>query len=762
MSLEAGQRLGHYEIVGLGGVGGMGELYKAKDTKLRRDVAIKTLPQAFAEDRERLARFAREAKLLASLNHPNIATLYGLEDHDGQPILVMEWVEGETLEARLSRGPLPLDELLALFEQMAKGLEAAHEKSVIHRDLKPANVKIAEDGTVKILDFGLARLAETDGDKWGQGASQSPTLTKDTALGAILGTASYMSPEQAKGQSVDRRTDIWAFGSCLYEALSGVKAFQGETFADVLAKTLEREPDFEALPTSTPASIRLLLQRCLEKDPKQRLRDIGDARLEIRDAFSRSASPTTIAESRKAALSFGVAGGLALGFAMVGGLEVWRLTRSPHEAPHPTRLTLELPNIAPSDAAIFGFSLFELDISPDGRQIAYVVQGERARELRLRSLDEISPKPIPNTEGASAPFFSSDGQWIGFHADGKIRRVAPDGSQLLSLCEAPGFAGASWGPDDTIIFAGKEGLYHVAARGGAASLVVAPNSADGEALLGWPRVLPDAKHVLATVLMEGSIVDDPRARIVVVSLETGERRIVTEAGSNPRYVPTGHVVFGWGGDLYAVGFDVERLTTRGTPLPVVQGVRSDPFIGTDFAVSDEGSLVYARAPALGSPASLHWADRQGRRGPFGEELRRFRFPRLSPDGRLLAVAIGAPGRSDIWVYDLNVEPPVARRLTSEGNNSVPVWTPDGRELYFTNAGNMMAVATVARGRELSFGTPQALFDGFLQGGGPRSYDVAPDGRFLVVVGDTEVPPRDELVIVLDWFEELERQVPSGS
>jgi serine/threonine-protein kinase len=898
MSLPPGTKLAHYEIVELIGKGGMGEVYRARDTKLARHVAIKVLPEKFACDEERMGRLEREARLLAQLNHANIATLHGLEEQGSQRFLVMELVEGETLAERIDKGPVPVEEALFLFGQIAEGLEVAHEKGVVHRDLKPANIKTRPEGTVKLLDFGLARIASTEVDDASAEASQLPTATKGTALGAILGTASYMSPEQARGRNVDRRADIWAFGCCLYEALTGKKTFGGATIADTIAKTLETDPNFDALPSSTPASIRVMLRRCLEKDARQRLRDIGDAQLEIRETLAQPQRfpPIATAAGDRPAVDRRTMVGIALAAAALASLIAWFVARMPTPPRQATRLTLELPEIAPPGPAKFGFSLFPVDLSPDGRRVVYVAGGKRGRELHLKTMEEFAPKPIPSTAGADTAFFSRDGRWIGFHADGELKRVALDGSQLRTVCDAPGFAGASWGSNDVIVFAGSGGLYTVPARGGEARLVVTPDPNRDEYLLGWPDVLPDGEHVLTTILMQGSIVDDPRARVYAVSLETGERRLIAEDASNPRYVPTGHIVIGSGSDLYALGFDADRLRPVGEPTPVLEGIRSDPFVGTDFAVADEGTLIYARAPALGSPARLFWCDREGRKEVIVDELGAFRFPRVSPDGRRLAVAVGSPGRSDIWIYDLHLDPPRARRLTSDGNNSVPIWKPDGErvifasnrdgprnlywmaangsslsaerlltsewpqhplfvtpdgeevvlyqnhperlfdiwafgidadqaagravletpffegqgtlspdgewlaytsdrdgdgyqiyvqpfratggsvrisreggstepawspdggELYFTHDGNMMAVAIDDSGPEISYGSPEVLFGGFLQGGGPRSYDVAGDGRFVVIVADAGETPREDLVIVLDWFEELKRIV----
>ena len=462
MSLTEGQKLGHFEIVEPIGKGGMGEVYRARDTKLGRDVAIKVLPQDFLDDAERVARFEREARLLAALNHPNIATIHGIEESDNQQFLVMELVEGQTLAERIARGAIPLGAALPLFEQIARGLEAAHEKSVIHRDLKPPNIIISPDGTPKLLDFGLAKAYSDDAVE--TGLSQSPTLSRGTAAGVILGTAPYMSPEQARGKSVDKRTDIWAFACCLYEALTDRPAFMGETVTDTIAKIVEREPDWSRLPARTPVRIHELLRRCLQKDSGERLRDIGDARLEIRTALS---APEEIVPSSK----IWPRKGLAIVGSLLAGV-VLATTFASHRAPEldATVVRFGIP-LAPTDQLSDPYGR-AVAFSPSGSHIAYAANGR----LYLRGIDQFNATELLGSEGAAFPFFSPDGRSIGFFADGEIKRLSILGGDPLTLCaadDADAFdRSASWGPDDTIVFVtGRASVFGVSASGGTPELV---------------------------------------------------------------------------------------------------------------------------------------------------------------------------------------------------------------------------------------------------------------------------------------------------
>ncbi len=586
MSLEAGTKLGSYEILDAIGAGGMGEVYRARDNKLGREVAIKVLPEEFTQHPQKLARFEREARLLAALNHPGIATLYGVEESEGKPFLVMELVEGETLAERIARGPLPVDEALTVSQQIAEALEAAHEKGVIHRDLKPANIKVDPEGQVKVLDFGLAKLAEAEIDSSGEGGSASPTLSRDaTRAGVILGTAAYMSPEQAKGKTVDKRTDIFSFGIVLYEMLTGKKAFAGEDVSDVLAAVIRAEHDWkgEGVPSELDPRIHKLLRQCLRKDRKNRRQSIGDVRVEIEKITAEPAGAPPLAVSGSSRARERLAWGLAILVAtLVTGITVWSVMR-PDPRP-PTRFPVTLP--ATDQLVRYGIAL-----SPDGRDLVYTGTRGGVAELYRRSMDQLEALPIRGTEGAQYPFFSPDGEWVGFFADRQLKKVSLAGGQPVTLCDAGDRRGASWGPDDLIVFATLEsrGLMRVSALGGAPERVTTLEN--GEAGHHWLDVLPGGKAVLFTV-WSGGLED---ARIAVQSLETGERRVLVD-GTHPRYAPTGHIVFARADSLWAVPFDADRLEMTGAPTPVLEEVRVSGNIGlANFALASDGSLVLCPA-----------------------------------------------------------------------------------------------------------------------------------------------------------------------
>ena len=645
MALESGTRLGHYEILAPLGVGGMGEVYRARDTKLGRDVAVKVLHEAFSRDKERLARFEREARLLAQLNHANIATLHGLEESDGQPFLVMELVEGETLAERIARGPIPLDEAIPLFIEIADGLEAAHGKGIIHRDLKPANVKISPDGKPKILDFGLAKAFAQE-DHALAGMSQSPTLTRGTRLrqsfgeagtqmGVIMGTAAYMSPEQARGKKLDKRTDVWAFACCLYEALTGQRAFDAEDVSLTLAEVMKSEPQWGGLPADVPAALLVYLRRCLEKDPKRRVRDIGDVRLAMEGAFeSNGASEEPTSHPSGWRPSVGVAAAAALMLSVVTGLAVWSLST---EDPSPSRVTRSSLPLPSGVALTGGWGLVTL--SSDGSRLVFSANDQ----LYFRALDQSEATPIRGTEGgARSPFLSPDGELVGFWQDGEIKKVAIGGGVPIRVCEAGRLQGASWGADDSIVFANRIGILRVSASGGTPEVLV-PLADTSE--VGWgPQVLPGDKAVLFT-LGDGSNWD--ASQIVVHSLETGERQVVIEGG-RARHVSSGHLVYRLEGTLLAVPFDVERLAAMGGPVPVVEGITTNLVGAANFSVSDTGSLVYVTGNT-GRTKVLLRVDRQGNEEVLKAEPRSYSHARISPDGN--SVALGGAGLAGIWTWD---------------------------------------------------------------------------------------------------------------
>ncbi len=585
MSLQPGTTLAHYEITAPLGAGGMGEVWRAHDTTLDRDVAIKVLPEAFAADAERLARFEREAKVLASLNHPNIGAIHGLEQSGDTRALVLELVEGPTLADRIAQGPIPLDEALPIAKQIAEALEAAHEAGVIHRDLKPANIKVRDDGTVKVLDFGLAKALEPEQSE--ADAANSPTRTAQaTQPGIILGTAAYMSPEQASGRAADKRSDIWAFGVVLYEMLTGQRPFAGESVSHVLASVLKTAPDWAVLPAEIPAPVRTLLRRGLEKDRRRRLQHVGDARVEIEDALMMSQPGVAEAIPGRQVAAWPPMRLLlaALVVATLSGLAGWGLTRPPPTLPAPiTRMSIVLPQTqVRTNPGRRGVS-----ISPTGAQVVYVANSQ----LYLRALDELQAQPLAGTEGSAPtiPFFSPDGQWIGFYSvrDAALNKVALSGGAAVTLTEVGNPFGASWGADDTIVFAQRaRGILRVAGAGGTPEQLV---SVEPPAVAHQPQILPGGEAVLYT--LAGGLGQWDTAQIVVEQVATGERTVLVEGGSDARYLPTGHLLYALGGTLLAVPFDVDRLEVAGGPVPLVEGVSRATLTGAanvDMALTGAG------------------------------------------------------------------------------------------------------------------------------------------------------------------------------
>ena len=670
----------------------MGEVYRARDRKLDREVAIKVLPEQFSRDKERVARFEREAKLLASLNHPNIASIYGFEQSEGMHYLVLELVEGETLAERIARGSIPVEELLDIAIQIADALEEAHEKGVIRRDLKPANIKLTPDGKVKVLDFGLAKaFAEETLDA---DSSMSPTLTRDaTRVGVILGTAAYMSPEQARGKSVDKRSDIFAFGSVLYEMLTGKKAFPGEGVSDVLASVIKLEPDWsEVALAETSHRLRELLHRCLEKNPKKRRRDIGDVRNELVELTSEAGalgSDTEVVSRSSAWWTFGAV--FAAG-ALVAGL-VATFVGTPASSPSAVRrLTLQLPR---AQRLAIRRNVGGFAVSPDGGSVIYsagLASGES--RLYLRSMDSFEATAIDGTEQARNPFFSPDGEWVGFAAGGKLRKVRiAGGSGVLAICDVGVIFRARWERDGTILFfqfssvdGGGSGIYRVSASGGTPQRLDIIGLSGALPLLG--DVLPGGSEalVVATSANASEGIDIDTLNVGVVSFESGKWKPLFEGGHFPRYVATGHIVYETRNGLMAAPFDPDRLEMAGPAVPVLMGLK--PWRLGDlsrYAVSRDGSLVYVPAidPTSGG-VPLFWVDRSGSAAPATDERGDFASPRLSPDGRRLAIArVGDIGR-DIWILDLHRDS-MTRLTYSEGvDNNRPLWSPDGNGIFFTS------------------------------------------------------------------------------
>ena len=676
MTLAAGTRLGPYEILSPLGAGGMGEVYRARDTRLDRDVAIKILPAGLEADPERLARFEREARLLASLTHPNIAAVYGFEEHEGRRFLALELAEGETLAERIARGPLPVDEAIDVARQIAHAVEAAHEKGIVHRDLKPANVKIDPDGKVKVLDFGLARALEGDtgSDSSSIDLTQSPTLThRMTQAGVILGTAAYMSPEQARGKRVDRRTDVWAFGCVLYEMLTGRRVFDGETVSDMLAAVLRADVDWSALPADTPGSVRRVLKRCLERDPKSRLHDIADARIEL-EAPEAPASVRSIPDRKPRIARALLAAAAAVAIAALALLARRSSGQGP---PAPSfRLSVLLSPDEPLTEDL-GSSVV---ISPDGTRLAYVTGGAKPA-LYVRRLDQLSGTAFPDTESASSPFFSPDGQWIAFFAAGKLRRVPAAGGPAVDIGDAPNPRGGAWGSDGTIVFSPStaSGLVRIASTGGAPEPLTRPDTAASERSHRWPCFLPGGRTVLFMVQLRGRDYDE--GTIEAVDLDSKTRKVVHRGGSFPRYAAPGHLLFARRNVLMAMPFDARRLETKGAPEPLVEnllsvtGAEATGDGSAQFDVAPSGLLVYRRGLAAQRASSLVVIDRTGRVVRQFPDAKPFSEPSFSPDARFVAAEVdGAP--TSIWVAD--VESGAMRRLTFGTRASSPSWTPDGK------------------------------------------------------------------------------------
>ena len=672
-----GQTLSHYRIVEKIGEGGMGEVYRAEDTSLKREVAIKVLPDRFTEDPQRLARFEREAQLLASLNHPNIASIHELEEADGVRFLSLELVEGETLAERVAKGPLPVEEALEVCRQIAEGVEAAHEKGVIHRDLKPANVKITPEGKVKVLDFGLAKAFEEE--TAAADISQSPTLTEEmTKAGVILGTAAYMSPEQAKGKPVDKRADIFAFGAVLYELLTGKRAFEGETITETIAAVLKSEPTWDALPGNTPWRIKELLEDCLQKDPHDRPHDISHARIQINKALKEPATvaPTGMTSAAQPARwRMTIPWSIAFVIAVIAAVGFWILTR-----PTPRPRT-ELVIAIPPTTGLMSLPGRDLAISPDGRHVVYLAASEGTRQLYLHSLDALIATPIAGTEGAFANFFfSPDGESVAFFATGQLKKVSLTGGTATTLCDAPAPFGGSWGSEGMIVFGARSasglGLLRVSAAGGTPENLADPDPDQGEFAYARPRFLPGGKAVLFTVVRGMS-----QFQSAFLLLETGERKILIEGGRDAYYSPTGHLVYeAAGGTLMAVAFDLARLEVTGESVPLRQGVRRTPFGSVDYTFSANGTLAYVSV-GQDSERTLVWVDREGTERLVTEEKRQFLVPRVSPDGKRLAVAIPGNGGRDVWIYD--IERDSFSRLTFEGQGFGTLsWTPDSKWITF--------------------------------------------------------------------------------
>jgi len=684
----------------------MGEVYRAQDSRLGREVAIKILPDLFARDDERRGRFEREARILASLSHPNIATLHGLQEIGNRSLLEMELVPGEDLAERLRRGPMPLAEALPVFKQVAQALEAAHDHGVIHRDLKPANVKLTPDGRVKVLDFGLAKAFESENSET-QG-SHSPTFVTMSHAGTILGTAAYMSPEQVRGRVLDRRTDIWSFGCMLYEALAGRPAFAGDTIPEILATILKEEPNWTRLPP-LPSPVERVLRRCLRKDPQARLRDVADARVEIEDALGES-SPALIqprlSEPVRSSKRVWIVGAAVVTVLLVGGLTTWRVGTRSGSVPQPlARFVIPLQPDQRLESALAA----PLAIAPDGRTLVYVaVQAAGRTQLFLRALDRFDAAAVPGTEGGSAPFFSTDGRWIGFYGNNGLQKVSLAGGPALKICDTPAVWSATWTPNETIIFATTlrpDGLWQVSAAGGTPEPLTKPDTKTGDLQHAYPQLLPDGTRILLT------IVGEQNWRPAILSLKTREVQPVGQAGTigaGAQFVSTGHLIYTQSGGLLAVPFDASRGQVTGSPIPMLERIDVTRGGRANFAVSANGALVYLPGGTSLPRRTLLLVDRDGRTTPLSDVRAPYSHPRFSRDGTLLAVAIGSEAGSDVWIYDLRRG--TRTRLTAGGSNGFPEWSADGTQVTFESARPGLSGSLFSTSRDGSR-VPQPLIAG---------------------------------------------------
>ena len=724
MALSSGTRLGPYEIVSPLGAGGMGEVYRAHDTKLGRDVALKIVPELFASDRYRLARFTREAQTLAALNHPNIAHIHGFEESGGIRALIMELVEGQDLAQRLVRGPIPLDEALPIARQIAEALEAAHEQGIVHRDLKPANIKVRDDGTAKVLDFGLAKVLAGDvGESSGAAAAldNSPTLTSSamTGVGVILGTAAYMAPEQAKGKAVDKRADIWALGCVLFEMLTGRQAFTGETVSDVLVRVIEHEPDWQTLPVRTPASIHRLLHRCFEKDPRRRLDSAAVARIEIDEAGRQPIPVVEAAGARRGPLWQPIV------WAATGaGVAVLVTTMPVGRTELPGGLVVTSVVVGGMRPA-WGQAGVHFAVAPNGRTLVFAGLYGGSRVLYRRDLDRVEPETIVGTEGGSDVFFSPDSRRLAFERGSELWTASLDGGTPQMLLANQPTRGGTWGEGERIVVGRVgSGLWMAPAAGGEPWRLTAPKQGERHEL---PQMLPGGRAVLFTILA-----NDKPPQAAVHLLETGETRPLFE-GMSARFVDSGHVVFGLQGRLWAVAFDVESMQTLGAARPVRDDVLWSGPGYPQFAV-DAGLLAYAPTTQasrnLGNRV-LTWVDRQGGKDVVPLKANMFMLPRLSPAGDRLVVQIGAS--RDLWTYDFGRG--TLTKLTSDRvvGFSAPAWTPDGSRVAFAT----WFAGEAGLGWLHSDGSGR--IEELIKAAGTRSFErthpaMLPDGSGLIMAG----------------------------
>jgi serine/threonine protein kinase len=732
--LAPGFRFGTYEVLERLAEGGMGDVFRARDTRLDRDVAIKVLREPFRLDAQRSAMLEREARVLASLNHPNIATLYGIESVLDSQALVLELVDGETLAERIAGSPIPLEDAVMIAQQVAAALEAAHEHGVVHRDLKPQNVKLRADGNVKLLDFGLAKVLSPFA-----GAGPDASTIVAPAGGAVAGTPRYMSPEQARGIAIDKRTDIWAFGCLLYEMLAGRPAFSGEHASDLVAAIIEREPDFSALPRSTPIALRRLLRRCLEKDPRRRLRDIGDASLELTefqagrpDGTERLPRDASARRVTNLSLAAGLAALLAAGAAW------WFASDSGHP-PVNRRVVRFLVSTGPDSSSLAMEQT--LAMAPDGSKFAYM----SGRGLEVRALDQVAGRLLVRTTdpGSGAPFFSPDGRWVGFTDGQTLKKVPVEGGTPTKIVETAPAAIASWSGDE-IFFGSMSGLFRVPAAGGRVERVPIALGPSEQAL--YPQLLPDGRTLIVTIGASrtntpGGLANAPGAYVDAVDLPTGARRTLVRGGGRAVYVPTGHLLYASGESLHAVPFDVQKLELRGEPALVATQV-----LQADFAVSTEGTLAFVRGAARRH--ALAWVDRDGKEELLDAPPFDYKYPRLSPDGRRIALDAYSQSGRDMWIWDLTRK--TLERFTPDpAGNALLAWDRDGEHLVFGS--DRSGVANLFIQASDGSGEPQRLLESDRH---QQPMSFAPDGRLIYSV-DVPGRGRDVHALSMDGSDRVE-------
>jgi hypothetical protein len=755
LSLVPGTLLGSYEITTQIGAGGMGEVYRAKDTKLNRDVALKILPELFTSDADRLARFRREAQVLASLNHPNIAAIYGFEDSGATHALVMELVEGEDLSARIACGPIASAEALPIARQIADALEAAHEEGIIHRDLKPANIKVRADGTVKVLDFGLAKAMDPAGAS-SDAAMNSPTLTaRATQMGMIIGTAAYMAPEQARGRAVNRRADVWAFGVVLYEMLTGRRAFEGDDISITLASVLKEDVRWDALPADLPAPVRRLLRRCLEKDPKRRMSAIGDARLELDDAMLPAERDTALRSTPAAAgasawrLERTMWIAIAVAAAAIATTATWLLKPEPFVPSVVTRFNTPLPE----GQTFSRTGRHSIAISPDGTKVAYIAN----QQIYLRGMDQIEALPIRGTsEDPYELVFSPNGQWIAYFVPqgsvgggGTLKKIAITGGAPVTLCATSAPFGVSW-RGDTIAFGqwqqGKlSAIQAVEESGGTVPRSIVSLDAAKERVR-QPQLLDDGAHLIMSVLASAATTQD-ESDIVVQSLTTGERKVLVHGGTDAHLLSTGHLVYVHDAILFAVKIDMKRFEVSGGPMPVVEDVSESNTSGAgQFAIADNGTLVFAPGSSSGSATrTLEWVDRQGHEELIPAQSQSYHYPRLSPDGRQIAVD-SSDVENGIWIWDL-ARASLTRLTFGPALDQYPVWTSDSRRvIYKTSDTDQANVFNIFRSAADGTGKAERLTQSKLDST-PQS--LSPDGKLLVYRETNPGTGFDLMVLPLD-------------